>query len=286
VFSQAARVTRAEIIRAEDARGKGSSGIQPLRRWPGGFEPEAALDPRDRTPRAALPGTPRSSRSSMSQVGRDDRRCDRAIAAGAQPRVDAEGPSERWWTASSSCYGSKPWPNRTGCRRECLPAVSDVSRMTRSRRARAETALLALAAVGERPEAIADARGIAHGLYTLARSPSRDGGPVTAAIEWLRRAATYRPGLKTDVQVRRPAWLALNAAGGADKPTIEAAATDSDAQVRRLAVAALPNVEDPAWQRAQLDRAAKDPQPMVRWSGFASTGSSRPRRTASRCSPR
>jgi peptidyl-prolyl cis-trans isomerase B (cyclophilin B) len=264
VLSQAARVTRAEVIRAEDARGKGPSGIQPL---VDGLE------------------VPNLRQVSIRAIGRLEQPY---LVAHIIPFLDDPGLSA---TTADAIAQSLQGFNAESMERSERALVDSVFQLLRDRatteqdwgskgaiarsigrlpydgkQAReAESALLALAAVeAERPEALPTLAGIAHGLYTLARSRRETGDLSPAAIEWLRRAATYRAGLRTDVQVRRPAWLALNAAGGADRQTVAGAASDPDAQVRRLTVAALPNVDDAAFQRERLDRAARDPAAMVR----------------------
>jgi len=129
----------------------------------------------------------------------------------------------------------------------------------------AESTLVSLAAVEPEPiEAMPAIEGVAHGLYTLARGRRALGDPSPAVVAWLRHAATYNPGLPSAALVRRPAWLALNAAAAADRPTVSAVANDIDSEVRRLAVAALPAVRDSVFQRSRLERAAVDRDPMVR----------------------
>lgn len=110
----------------------------------------------------------------------------------------------------------------------------------------------------ERVEAIPVMAGVAHGLYALARARRTLGDLSPGAIDWLRRAAAITTGLKSDVRIRRLAWLALNAAGVGDRRTVLVSSTDADAQVRRLTVAALPNVRDSAFQRDRLARASLD----------------------------
>jgi cyclophilin family peptidyl-prolyl cis-trans isomerase/HEAT repeat protein len=135
-----------------------------------------------------------------------------------------------------------------------------------ARQARAaDSALVALVSPDpERIDATPALAGTAHGLYSLARARRTLGDLSPAAVAWLRRAAVFTSGQKSDVSVRRPAWLALNAAGVSDRNSVAAGAGDPDPQVRRLAVAAMPNVNDSAFQRMGLERAAVDHDPMVR----------------------
>jgi cyclophilin family peptidyl-prolyl cis-trans isomerase/HEAT repeat protein len=65
--------------------------------------------------------------------------------------------------------------------------------------------------------------------------------------------------------VRRLAWLALTANGTVDRLAIRGMISESrDVQVRRLAVAALHNVDDSTFMRHELDRVRQDPQWLVR----------------------
>ncbi len=264
VWSQAARVTRAEVIGAEDARGKGPSGIQPL---VDGLEVPSLRQLSIRAigrleqpyliahiiPFLDDPGLSATTADAIAQSmqglkAESMEKSERALVDSVLQLLRDRATAEQDWSSKgviARSIGRLPYDGKQA--RE------------------AESALISLAALdAERPEAQPTLEGIAHGLYTLARSRRETGDLSPAAIEWLRRAATYRAGSKADVQVRRPAWLALNAAGGADRHTVEAAVSDPDAQVRRLAVAALPNVEDPAFLRERLGRAARDPDAMVR----------------------
>ena len=264
VLSQAARVTRAEVIRAEDARGKGASGIKPLVdglevpnlrqlsiRAIGRLEQPylvAHIIPFLDDPRLSATTADALAQSLQGLKAQTMEKSERGLVDSVFQLLRDRAVAEQDWTSKAviaRSIGRLPYDGKQA--RE------------------AESALISLADVeAERPEALPTLEGIAHGLYTLARSRRETGDLSPAAIEWLRRAATYRPGLRGDVQVRRPAWLALNAAGGADRQIVEAAASDPDAQVRRLTVAALPNVDDAAFQRERLDRAAVDRDPMVR----------------------
>jgi cyclophilin family peptidyl-prolyl cis-trans isomerase/HEAT repeat protein len=142
----------------------------------------------------------------------------------------------------------------------------------------AELALLEIArgevAASSRPAASAS-RGqvpvaVAHGLYSLARGRRTLGDLTPESITWLRAAVLEgeRQGSGASPQGRasgrRLAWLALIAAGHRDDPGVLAAMTDPDPQVRRLAVAFLPNVSDSSLQRRGLAAARRDTSHLVR----------------------
>ncbi|HEX9562773.1 MAG TPA: peptidylprolyl isomerase [Gemmatimonadaceae bacterium] len=137
---------------------------------------------------------------------------------------------------------------------------------TDSRQARAaEGVLIALAApeTGS-AEVLARVDGVAHGLYTLVRARRTLGEPSPAAVEWLRRAAVFAPHAGAAAPLRRVAWLALHASGVTTGFPVAAGLADSDPQVRRLALQAIPFVTDTGPRRALLVRASQDPEAMVR----------------------
>ena len=110
--------------------------------------------------------------------------------------------------------------------------------------------------------------GAVKGLETRSRI-YRKLAPVAAeTIARLRSAATFGsdPSDGDLAFIRRVAWQALNNAGGADVSLVERGLDDPDAQVRRLAVLTLANVDDagPAPQRL-LARALGDSSFIVRY---------------------
>ncbi len=101
--------------------------------------------------------------------------------------------------------------------------------------------------------------GLAHGLYTLARARRATGTLTPESMTLLRRAAVASP----DTLVRRLSLLTLAAAGGLDRATAERAMRDRDAETRRMALRGIGPL--PAPVRAGLIRAAsRDPSPIVR----------------------
>lgn len=264
VQSEGAR--RSALIGAEDARGRGPSGIQPILdalRVPS-LRPIAirALGRLERPdlirhirPWLSDPAQSGTAADALAQslrglVGKPDRGpADRALVDSVFRLLRDRARVEKNWVALGDIarsIGRLPYDD--------------------TRQARLADSLLAALVPPDagRVEAIPTMAGIAHGLYALARARRTLGDLSPSAIDWLRRAATISTGLKSDVRIRRPAWLALNAAGVADRRTLLAGSTDTDAQVRRLAVAALPNVRDSAFQRDRLARASRDEDWTVR----------------------
>jgi cyclophilin family peptidyl-prolyl cis-trans isomerase/HEAT repeat protein len=127
----------------------------------------------------------------------------------------------------------------------------------------AETVLVSFLPAAAGREWTPTMEGVAHGLYSLARARRTIGDTGLGALDWLRRTAVIDRDSTTRV-LRRLAWFALTAAGGADAPRIRTALGDADAQIRRLAVAAVPNVADTSVRREILGRAFRDSEPMVR----------------------
>ena len=101
--------------------------------------------------------------------------------------------------------------------------------------------------------------GTAHGLYTLARARRATGTLTPESVVLLRRAALGSP----DTVVRRLSLLTLAAAGGLDSATAVRALRDRDAETRRMALRGTGALA--ARLRAALVRQAlRDPSPIVR----------------------
>ena len=263
---QVTDAARIALIKAEDARGLGPEGIQPI--LDGLRNPTlrpVAIRAIGRLERPDLVRhiIPFVSDPLLSAAAAD------AIAQSMQGvvRLPARGARERLLVDSmyrllrDRALAEKNREVKGVIARSIGRLPYDEARQARQ----AESTLVSLAAVeAEQVEAMPAIEGVAHGLYTLARARRTLGDPSPAVVDWLRRAATYNPGLSSSELVRRPAWLALNAAGAADRPTVAAVANDTDPEVRRLAVAALPALRDSSFQRSRLERAAVDREPMVR----------------------
>ena len=106
--------------------------------------------------------------------------------------------------------------------------------------------------------------GLAHGLYTLARARRATGTLTPASMALLRGAALG----SADTVVRRLSLLALAAAGGLDSATAVRAVRDRDDETRRMALRGTGALS--ARLRASLvDRARRDPSMIVRAEAVA-----------------
>ena len=264
---QAAGVTRAAIIQAEDARGKGPEGIDPIL---------AGLK------------SPSLRAIAIRAVGRLERP---DLVGHIIPYLDSQSVRAITAEALAQALQGLPAPERrTAVERALVDSVfrilcdrataendastkgilaRSIARLPfgESRQARAaDSVLIKLAPIRiEQRESYPAMAGVAHGLYTLARSRRTLGNLSPPSVDWLRRAALLglrEPGANV---VRRPAWLALTANGTVDRRDVSGAISeDTDPQVRRLAVAALPNVQDSTFQREQLARVAHERDPTIR----------------------
>lgn len=111
------------------------------------------------------------------------------------------------------------------------PNVRAVVYRTMGRVAGADEVILAAGLV---EEAIDVRIGAAHGLGAFFRGQGRNAIASNETVEALRRAAIEG----SEPVLRRLAFAALNSVGDSDLNTLESGLTDSDAQVRRLAVIA------------------------------------------------
>ena len=106
--------------------------------------------------------------------------------------------------------------------------------------------------------------GLAHGLYTLARARRLTGNLTPASIDLLRRASIASP----DTVVRRLALLTLAAAGGLDSATAVLAARDRDDQVRRMVLRGSGPLSE-GLRASLVRRALTDPSTIVRVEAVA-----------------
>lgn len=263
---QSEEARRAALISAEDARGQGPQGVQPILdglrvatirsmaiRAIGRLERPELI--RHIVPYLSDPGASGTTANALAQSLR-----------GVASRPD-RGPSDRALVDSvfrllrDRARVEKDWAALGEIARSIGRLPYDDPRQARQ----ADSLLSAMVTPDLDPvEAIPAMAGIAHGLYSLARARRTLGDLSPGAIDWLRSAARFVRGAESDARVRRLAWLALNAAGVADRRTVLLSSSDPDAQVRRLSVAALPNVTDSAFQRDRLAHASFDRDPMVR----------------------
>lgn len=106
--------------------------------------------------------------------------------------------------------------------------------------------------------------GLAHGLYTLARARKVTGNLDSASVALLRSAAVTSP----DTVVRRLAVLTLATAGGLDSATAVRAARDRDDETRRMALRGAGTLSS-RLRAALVRRALVDPSTIVRLEAVA-----------------
>ena len=265
--AQTGGALRTAILRAEDARGKGPEGIVPIL---DGLNVPALREVAIRAlGRLQDPGhigriAPHLSAAELTATAADalaqsvqGLRADSITVARRRPLVDSvfrllrdRGRAEQNATVRgviARSIGRLPF---------------DESRQLRD----AEAVLLALARLSlEAQDEFPAVEGVANGFYTLGRA-RRTLGPLSPeAVQWLRQVRSLGLSLEETVPLRRLGWLALTAAGAVDRRDISGALSEErDPQVRRLAIAALPNVSDSAFQRSELARSRGDRNWMVR----------------------
>ncbi len=146
---------------------------------------------------------------------------------------------------SSRTLGRLPWPDSVSARA-------------------AEQKILALAARRDLwGTGGVGAHGVLHGLYSLARARRTLGAPAPAAIALMERLGRAQQA-RTLPEVRRLALLGLSASGGVSAAYLREASTDTDEQVRRLAVLAPMATPDADLRRGLLSRGLRDASPIVR----------------------
>jgi cyclophilin family peptidyl-prolyl cis-trans isomerase/HEAT repeat protein len=247
---------------AEDARGTGADGLDPLL---------AALSGRDTLlRRLAVRGLGRLQRPELG------RRLLRSLADPA-PAVRAEAAnavaqSLRRLRRSEADTGGAALGTREAAAvlaralaTEPVLRVADALAQSLGRLPLPDSAAARVAEDAIRARfAIRQTPGLAHGLYTLARARRATGTLTPASMVLLRGAAL---GSK-DTVVRRLSLLTLAAAGGLDSATAVRAVHDRDAEARRMALRGTGALTAPL--RAVLVRGAmRDPSTIVRTEAIA-----------------
>jgi cyclophilin family peptidyl-prolyl cis-trans isomerase len=250
------------LLAAEDARGTGADGLEPLLaalsggdtllrrlavRGLGRFQrPELG---RRLLPLLADP-VPAVRAEAANAVAQSLRRLRRSAAdtggaalgtreaAAALARALATEPDPRVADALAQSLGRLPLPDTAAARA-------------------AEDAIRARFAARQTP-------GLTHGLYTLARARRATGTLTPASVELLRRAALG----SADTVVRRLSLLTLAAAGGLDSITAVRAVRDRDDESRRMALRGTGALPAPL-RAALVRRASRDPSTIVRTEAIA-----------------
>ena len=250
------------LLVAEDARGTGAEGIDPLL---------TALSGRDTLlRRLAVRALGRLQRP---ELGRrlipslaDPAPAVRAEAANAVaqslrrlPRSAADTGGAALGTREAAAILARALAT------EPDPRVADAIAESLGRLPLPDSAAARAAEDAIRPRfAIHQAPGLVHGLYTLARARRATGTLAPASVDLLRRAALG----STDTVVRRWSLLTLAVAGGLDSATAVRAGRDRDDEARRMALRGTGALSAPL--RASLVRGAqRDPSPIVRTEAIA-----------------
>jgi cyclophilin family peptidyl-prolyl cis-trans isomerase len=264
--SQGQVVTRAEVLRAEDSRGEGPDGINPLIEGLG----VPALR------HIAIRGIGRLERPDL--VGHlvpylDDPALTATVAeALAQslqglPADSIRSPASRALLDSIfRLLRDRGSSDRSGSSRAALArSIGRLPYGTALQAREADSVLLLLPGNPDRSGPSPEAEeGVAHGLYALARA-RRVLGPLSApAVQWLREVARL-PASAGAEDRKRVAWLALTANGTVEAIDITRALTgERDTQLRRIVIAAIPTATDSAFRRTELARVAADSSAIVR----------------------
>lgn len=128
------------------------------------------------------------------------------------------------------------------------------------------------------PAALAE--GVLHGLYGLARARRTLGNPAPAAVAAMRSGLTYKGSggsAEAAARVRRLALLGLGATGSVSHEDLDHAISDSDEQVRRLAVTYQAALSDSSKREELLGKGMEDGSWLVRheavrgWRAFAAS---------------
>ncbi len=141
---------------------------------------------------------------------------------------------------------------------------------------RAEAVLARVVSQGLRDGSADALLGAARGLESLIRISRKTVAPESSTVERLRDAAKVRAGAGADLaqraRVRRLAWLSLIALSAFDASTIEGAAKDDDAEVRRLAMVAAASELAIERRTSLLDAGLHDAAGPVRYEALRGWG--------------
>ena len=250
------------LLVAEDARGTGSEGLEPLL---------TALEGGDTLMRRlAVRGLGRFQRPELGRrvlpLLADTVPAVRAEAANAvaqslrrTKRSDPDGGEGKLGTREAAAALARALATEPDGR------VADALAQSLGRLPLSDTAAARAAedAIRER-FARGQTPGLAHGLYTLARARRATGTLTSASVELLRQAALG----SADTVVRRLSLLTLAATGGLDSATAVRAVRDRDAEARRMALRGTGALAAPL-RAALVRQALRDPSTIVRTEAIA-----------------
>jgi cyclophilin family peptidyl-prolyl cis-trans isomerase/HEAT repeat protein len=250
------------LLLAEDARGTGRDGIEPLL---------AALDgPDSLLRRLAIRGLGRFQRPALGKrllPALSDR-----LPSVRAEAANAVAQSVRRIKRSETAIDSSGFGTLDAARAlsgalagEADPNVADALAQSLGRLPLPDSAAARVAeeAIRRRFERQATP-GVVHGLYTIARARKLTGTITPPTVALLRRTAVSAG----DTVVRRLALLTLAAAGGLDSATAVRTVRDRDDETRRMTFRGAGPLSAPL--RARLvRRALTDPSPIVRIEAIA-----------------
>jgi cyclophilin family peptidyl-prolyl cis-trans isomerase/HEAT repeat protein len=250
------------LLMAEDARGTGAEGLEPLL---------TALEGGDTLMRRlAVRGLGRFQRPELGRrllpLLADTVPAVRAEAANAvaqslrrTKRSDPDGSEAKLGTREAAAALARALST------ELDGPVADALAQSLGRLSLPDTAAARAAEVAIRERfARGQTPGLAHGLYTLARARRATGTLTPASVELLRRAAVE----SADTVVRRLSLLTLAAAGGLDRATAEQAIRDPDAEARRMVLRGAGPLAVPV-RAALVRQTLRDPSRIVRTEAIA-----------------
>jgi cyclophilin family peptidyl-prolyl cis-trans isomerase len=250
------------LLVAEDARGTGPDGLDPL---------VGALTGADTMlRRVAVRGLGRFQRPELGRLLltylADPSPSVRAEAANAVAqsmwrvrRTGAAGDSTKLTTRDAAAALARALSTETD------PGVADALAQSLGRLPLPDTTAARAAEDAIRARlAVRQTRGLVHGLYTLARARRATGNLTPASVLLLRRAAVE----SEDTVVRRLSLLTLAAASGLDSATAVRAARDRDDESRRMALRGAGPLS-PTFRAALVRRALADPSTIVRVEAIA-----------------
>jgi cyclophilin family peptidyl-prolyl cis-trans isomerase len=251
-----------QLLVAEDARGNGRNGLEPL------FAALAGSDTLLR--RLAVRGLGRMQRPELGRrllpLLADPDPAIRSEAANAVAQSLRRVPRDTT-PADATRLGTREAASalERALAREWDAAAADALGHSLGRLALPDSAAARVAEQAIRGQFEArPSAGLAHGLYTLARARRATGNLSPASVALLRRAALEAP----DTMVRRLSLRTLAAADGLDSVTAVRAARDRDDEVRRMVLRGSGSLS-PRLRGSLVRRALADPSTIVRVEAIA-----------------
>jgi len=254
------------MLEAEDARGAGNEGLNPL------FEGARSSSPVLRG--IAVRGLGRLERADLADSIvplLDDADPDvRAEAANALAQASRAGASSSVFSALEARIAAETEPRVLAVLAESLGRFPATDIQTVAASAATLAGLAVRDSANTRATDPTVPLGAARGFFFLVRQPAARSGLPEAGVAALRWLATTR-GVNDGTTARRVRTVATSALASARAITvedIESILTDPDALVRREAVTAITTVQDQGIARHLAERALPDEDGMVRYDAL------------------